>query len=142
MGKLTGQLVYLDSNAVIYAVEGYAELPGIRDALLIPMERGEVKAVTSQLTLLETLVGPRKAGNEVAEAGYRRFLTPSPVLTVESITDFILETAIEIRAKFGVKSPDAIHIATGIHFNCDCFITADAGWSRTGVKIVDPRTLD
>ena len=51
-----GNLVYLDANVVVYAVEGY---PAFREricALLEAMDRRTLRAVTGELTLAEVLV--------------------------------------------------------------------------------------
>ncbi len=65
MGRVSselGQRVYLDSNIVIYTVEGFADYADQIHALLEAMDTGEVVAVTSELTLAETLVRS-KPGN-------------------------------------------------------------------------------
>ena len=63
MGKLSdllGSTVYLDSNIIIYAVEGLPEYAAAIQALLEAMDSGEITGVTSDLTLAEVLVKPRK----------------------------------------------------------------------------------
>jgi len=45
---------------------------------------------------------------------------------------------IELRAQFGFKTPDAIHLATGLLAGCDLFVTGDQAWSRAGITVVDP----
>ena len=61
MGQLTGQLgttVYLDTNIIIYAVEGYETHAAPIKSLLQGLTEGEIIAVTSELTLAEVLVAP------------------------------------------------------------------------------------
>jgi predicted nucleic acid-binding protein len=45
---------------------------------------------------------------------------------------------IELRAQFGFKTPDAIHLATGLLAGCDLFVTGDQAWSWAGITVVDP----
>lgn len=138
MVSLRGEHAYLDANTIIYAIEGYAKYANLRTGLLAPLDNGEFMAVTSQITLVETVVGPRKAGDTATETDYRDFLTPSTNLRVEPVTMRVLEKVIELRTQFGLKIPDAIHLATGLLAGCTVFVTRDASWAKTGVTAVDP----
>jgi predicted nucleic acid-binding protein len=68
MVSLRGQRAYLDANTIIYALEGFAQYSNLKSGLLIPLDTGEFTAVTSEITLVETVVGPRKAGKAKKEA--------------------------------------------------------------------------
>lgn len=140
MGQLTSQLgqrVYLDTNIIIYAVEGYETYAELIKSLLGAMTEREVIAVTSDLTLAEVLVKPKRDGNSKVEQAYRRFLYPTEVLQNSSITREILETAAGIRASSSLKLPDAIHFASAIKHNCDSFLTNDERFENlTGLKVV------
>lgn len=77
MGSLTppqSGSVYLDANCIIYSMEHIAPYDGV----LLPMWQsaspGSYVLVTSALSLLETLVGPVKAGDVTLEADYLRLL--------------------------------------------------------------------
>jgi hypothetical protein len=64
MGKVKAELglrVYLDTNIVIYAVEGLPHYAAQVQPLLDAMDAGEVFVVSSELTLAEVLIGPLKA---------------------------------------------------------------------------------
>jgi len=141
MVSLAGERAYLDTSTVIYAIEGYAQYPNLKAALLDPLDAGAFTAVTSEITVVETVVGPRKLGDLTNEAKYRVFLTPSQNLITEPITMVVLEKVIELRAKYGLKIPDAIHLATGILANCSVFVTRDASWSKVGVTVAEPQDL-
>ena len=95
----------------------------------------------SEITLVETIVGPRKAGDVNAEAKFRVFLTPTANLIVEPISMAFLEKVTELRANHGVKIPDAIHLATGILAGCSVFVTRDASWAKMGVAVVEPQDV-
>ncbi|MGV3617197.1 MAG: type II toxin-antitoxin system VapC family toxin [Fimbriimonas sp.] len=136
--SLHGQRAYLDANTVIYALEGFPEFANLKSGLLEPLDAGAFTAVTSELTIVETVLGPRKSGNREAEGVFRTFLTPSSGLSVEPVTLAVLEKVIDIRTQFGLKIPDAIHIATGILTGCTLFVTRDLAWAKTGINVVDP----
>ena len=135
--NLSGHRVYLDANTVIYAVEGLPGFASLKAGLLVPLDAGAFVAVTSELTLIETITGPRKAGKPNDEAAFRKFLTPSASLIMPPLTLPTIEKVIELRAQFGFKTPDAIHLATGILAGCDLFVTGDNAWSRAGATVVD-----
>jgi predicted nucleic acid-binding protein len=141
MVSLSGHRVYLDANTIIYALEGFAQYSNLQTGLLDPLDAGAFVAVTSEITLLETVVGPRKAGKAKEEAELQAFLTSTTNLVIEPVATAVLEKAIDLRVRFGLKSPDAIHLATGILASCDLFVTRDAAWSRVGVNIVDPADI-
>jgi len=105
------------------------------------LDDGEFTAITSELTLVETVVGPRKAGDTATEADYRDFLTPSANFNIQPVSLQVLEKVIELRARHGFKIPDAIHLATGHIEGCDLFITGDEAWSKAGVVVVDPANI-
>lgn len=128
MGKVSaalGQRIYLDTNIVIYAIEGLANYAAQVQPLLTAMTAAEVLVVTSELTLAETLVGPIKAGNLLIQQTYRSFLTSTPVLEVAPVSRRVLEEAAQWRATTKLSLPDAIHLATALQYQCDSFLTND-----------------
>ena len=138
MVGLSGKHVYLDASTIIYALEQGLQFANLKSGLLDPLDAGAFTAVTSEITLVETVVGPRKAGDVNTEAKFRVFLTPSSKLGLEPISLAVLEKVIDLRTQFGFKTPDAIHLATGMLAGCDVFVTGDQAWSKAGVTVVDP----
>ena len=140
MGQLTGQLgtsVYLDTNIIIYAVEGYETHAAPIKSLLQGLTEGEIIAVTSELTVAEVLVKPKRDGNAKLEEAYRRFLLPTESLRNSAVSREILEAAAGIRATSSLKLPDAIHWATATIEHCDSFLTNDGGFkSVAGLRVV------
>ena len=136
MINLRGRRVYMDANGAIYAVEEPVEFPNLRMGFLEPLDAGDLVVVTSELTLLETLVKPRRLLDTVLERTYRELLTKTSVV-VRPIDAAVLERAIDLRL-LGLKTPDAIHVATGMLEGCDLFLTRDRGWERAGVATADP----
>ena len=140
MGQLTERLgtrVYLDTNIIIYAVEGYGTHATPIKSLLRGLTEGEIIAVTSDLTVAEVLVKPKRDGNAHLEEAYRRFLLPTKSLRNSTVSREILEAAAGIRATSALKLPDAIHWATAMIEHCDSFLTNDDGFkSVEGVKVV------
>ena len=125
MRSALGERVYLDTNIIIYALEGFAQFAPQIQPLLEAMDRGEIIAVTSELTLAETLVKPLKEQDHATQQAYRNFLTSAPVFQVIPISRKILEDAAQFQASTKLKLPDAIHLATAFQQQCDSFLTND-----------------
>ena len=140
MGQLTEQLgtrVYLDTNIIVYAVEGYETSASPIKSLLQGLTSGKIIAVTSELTVAEVLVKPKRDGNAKLEEAYVRFLVPTKSLRNSVVSREIIEAAAGIRATSALRLPDAIHWATAMVEHCDSFLTNDDGFKRvTGVRIV------
>lgn len=118
-------LVYLDTNIIIYSVEGFPDYADKIKLLLDELDATEIIAVTSELTLAEVLVKPLQDGNVKIQQAYKDFLLPTLVFEVVPISLSILESAAESRAKTKLKLPDAIHWATFQDCKCNTFLTND-----------------
>jgi predicted nucleic acid-binding protein len=140
MGELNSQLgrrVYLDTNIIIYAVEGYKAHAARIKFVLQGMTEGAVTAVTSDLSLAEVLVKPKRDRNQKLEEVYRQFLLPTESFRNSAVSREILEAAAGIRADSSLKLPDAIHFASAINQDCDSFLTNDERFAgMTGIKVV------
>lgn len=128
--SLHGQMVYLDSNILVYFMETPIQTPDNQHPFLNKLfqniEIGLTLALTSQLTLAEVLVLPLREGNIPLEQAYRRILRGTPHFPVAPITLTILNKTADIRARYkGIKIADAIHIATAMESACDLILTAD-----------------
>jgi PIN domain len=69
---------YLDANAFIYTVERMDPYRAVLDPFWSEVRTAGAVVVTSELTLLEVLVGPLKSGDAALEASYRAVLGTSP----------------------------------------------------------------
>ncbi len=49
---------------------------------------------------------------------------------VVALSKEVIDRATEIRARFGFKAPDAIHLAAALESECDVFLTNDRGLER------------
>ena len=127
--------IYLDACAIIYLLEGTAQIKGqVSKRLHVEAERRIV--VTSRLSRLECRVRPlRQRENETLQV-YDSFFAARDVELLE-VTDLVLERATELRAKYGFRTPDAIHLASAIEAKTDIFLTGDADLARCKEMIVE-----
>ncbi|MGB3402929.1 MAG: PIN domain-containing protein [Microcoleaceae cyanobacterium] len=124
--------VYLDTQIVIYTVEANPSYFLRLQPLWEKFQLGEIELVTSELTLMETLVLPIKRNNQTLVNDYRTLLESTEIQLVP-INREIIFNATELRAKTSLKTPDAIHAATAIHKNCDLFLTNDRAFDNLSI---------
>jgi len=123
-------VVYLDANCFIYSVERIDPYRTTLDTLWQSVSAGQVKVVTSELTLLEVLVKPLKVRNTMLATIYRAVLQTAPDVQMLPITQTVLEEAAKLRATTSLKTPDAIHAATSLVNGYLSFITNDSAFHR------------
>ena len=127
--KVSGKVIYLDANIFIYLLEGYTEYVSLLKQLFDLIDENQLHAVTSELSLAETLVKPMADGNSVLQEIYKSVIQTSDALTVVPISREILLCAAQIRAK-SLRLPDAIHLATAQVSGCHIFLTNDKRLKR------------
>lgn len=122
--------VYLDSNCIIYSVEKFEPYCRVLENVWQAAEPGSIEIVSSELTFLETLVKPVRESNKLIENLFRELLLESGSVKLMPITNKVLEQAISLRARDGLKTPDAIHAATALESGCKVIITNDSAFNR------------
>jgi predicted nucleic acid-binding protein len=133
MGQLSvppSGTVYVDTNAVIYRVERIEPYLTASAPLWDALDHGAAQVETSELTLLEVLVKPLRDGNTTLVTLFRSVLLGTVGLRCLPVSLRVLELAAELRARYGLKTPDAIHAATAQIQGSVLFVTNDAGFRR------------
>ena len=115
----------LDASIFIYYIEESSQYISLLDPVFDAITEGRLKAVTSALTLLEVLVVPLRAGNEVLARQYERFLTRSLGVLLVPIESGLLRAAAHVRATTRLKTPDALQITSALVAECPVFLTND-----------------
>ncbi len=132
MGQVTlpaGGSVYLDASAVIYSVERHSDYWPLMQPVWEAAAQGRISLVTSELTLLETLVVPLKTGDVSLVAAYESVLGEGDLRLLPIAQDVLREAARQ-RAATGLKTPDALHAATALVAGCGLLVTNDAAFRR------------
>lgn len=121
---------YLDASTIIYLVEAaspfHAVAAGWVDRLLCDPSAA---LVTSRLSLLECRVRPLGDHDSVTLTAYDRFFSARRMITWDVTAD-VIERATLLRARYGFRTPDAIHLATALVCSADSFLTGDAALER------------
>lgn len=129
--------VGIDSVIFIYFIEEHPRYLPILNRLFEAIDKRRLAAVTSALTLLETLVVPYRAGNAVLADRYEQLLSSSRNLTLVPIDRAVLRGAAQLRALLGFTTPDAIQLAAAVSAGSTAFLTND----RRLPQIAGLRTL-
>jgi predicted nucleic acid-binding protein len=123
---LAGKIVGLDTDPLIYLIEeNLTFLPFVRP-FFEAVDRGEFRVVTWIVTLTEVLVHPMRRGDQKLADQYRRILLHSSHVTAEPVSEIIADEAARLRARHGLRTPDAIQLATAIRSGASSFLTNDS----------------
>ncbi len=123
-------LVCLDTSSVIYSVEKIEPFSSLLEPLWSHAGASMIRLTGSSLLLLECLVKPVRDGDREVEAIFRALLIGSAEFHLMPITTAVLERAVQLRAEFGLRTPDAIHAATALEVGCVQFVTNDVQFRR------------
>lgn len=106
-------IVFLDACALIYLMEGTAPLHAKAHEQLMAATQAHPDARTalSRLTWLECRVGPMKNNNIALLEHYDAFFAQPDLVWVE-LDRHVIELAAAIRARHGLRTPDALQAAS------------------------------
>jgi len=125
MDVLGDRDVAVDAGPLIYWFENHDTWAPVLEPLFTAAERTERPLAASELVLLEVLTGPLGAGDRVLAARLENALRHGPWLDLLPISRSVLVRAAELRARYRVKTPDALHLATALLRGCGAFVTND-----------------
>jgi len=124
------RLIALDTSVWIYHFEGSAAYGQAADSVLEAIAQGRAGAVASELVLLELLVAPLKKGSQDVADEIELMLLHFPNLQLAPVTRGVLVRAAEIRARYGLRTPDAIMLATAVESGSTLAVTNDSAWRK------------
>jgi uncharacterized protein len=113
-------MIYVDTCLVIYAFEDDPVF-GARARAALATQAPDRLAI-SPLVKFECLVAPMKHGNLVLQRYYEDGLQHFMQL---DMPEAVFIQGAQLRARFGLKTPDALHLATAQHHGCDALWTHD-----------------
>ena len=114
-----------DSMLFIYHFEDNKLFGEAAQDLLRCTEEGECRLVCSVLSLLEVLVVPKRSGRLDLCQRYRDLFASFPHLSLLPVDAEIAEIASDLRARYQIRTPDSIHVASAIAARADAFVSED-----------------
>ena len=113
--------VYLDSCLVIYLVEEHPTFAPLLENYIA--NAPDLIFVISGLTEMEYLVMPFRKNNKPLIDKFQEWFKKAEIISLDKE---IFHQAARLRADFtGLKTPDALHLATAVYHDCDEFWTND-----------------
>lgn len=131
INDFAGKKIFLDTAPLIYFIEGNSVHQQILTKLFEMNDKGAFVFITSTITLLEVLVKPLQEGQTKIAKKYKEILTQATGIELLETTSAIAEQAAQLRAKYKLKTPDSIQLATSLQNDADFFLTND-----TRLKVV------
>jgi predicted nucleic acid-binding protein len=113
-------LIYLDTCLVIYLVERHARWGGpVAEAMA---GAADARFGISPLVKCDCLVGPLKRGDPVLERAYTELFA---VFMSLAMPEPVYLQAAQLRARFNLRTPDALHLSCAQHHRCEALWTND-----------------
>lgn len=119
-------LMALDSMCFIYHFADHPQYAQLTSQIFQLLETGKNKAVTSTVSVIESLVLPEKQNNQLICFEYEKVFRNHPNLRVLPVDFSISRLAAKLRAKYSfLRTPDAVQISSGLISGCSLFVTND-----------------
>ncbi len=133
--------IYPDACVVIDLVLGDASLRQRLTAALTPVSGPSPEVAYSDLTRLECRVRPLASANAALLARYDRFFSTPGYIRI-ALDSAVFDHATELRARHGLKTPDALHLAAAIAAGCEELWTNDERLTRAADNRIRIVTID
>jgi len=118
------QVVFLDTNVVIYLIEQPPVWGPKATARVAALIGGGERLALSDLVRMECQVGPLKSGDSLLLARFATFFA-SPDVRILPVSAAVCDRAAVIRAGHGFKPLDSLHLAAAVEHGCTLFLTND-----------------
>ena len=125
-------ILFLDANIIIYRVEvvepfNRQVFAALQELVTLHPDAG---FAVSRLSMLECLVKPLRDQNTAEIDRYRDFFASAGLQMVE-VSSLVIETATLLRARHGLRTPDAIQAASALSIKVPVtFLTGDKQFTK------------
>ena len=130
IGIPDGERILIDTPAFIYFLEQHPRYHPLAEALFRRVEAGRLSACASVLVMTELLVPYYKNVDPARAAGLSAAVRSIDNLSMLPVSGPIAERAALLRARYGVRTPDAVHAGTGLLNGARWLVTNDAELKR------------
>lgn len=137
--------LFVDTPPLIYYVEKHPNYEARSRAIFERIDTGDISGFSSVIALTEVLTVPLRAGDTVIEKMCHDILLRSRNFTLLMIDTPIAEQAAQLRARYNLRTADALQVAAGLAAGCQAFLTNDAKLARVmelRVLLLDDLELD
>ncbi len=99
-------------------------------AVFEQLAQGRILGVTSVVTLAEALALPLLRGDTQLAQAYQQIFQRAERLRLEPIHGATAVRAAELRARYNLRTPDALQLAAALRASCEAFLTNDVRLKR------------
>lgn len=138
------QHLAFDSSPIIYYMEGQPTYVAVMNSVFQRIGSGQLAGTTSIVALVEVLTRPLAQGDGQLVESYTGLLLESEHFQTVPIGVATAELAANLRARYGLRTPDALQLAAAVTQGCDAFLSNDIRLRRITeipVLIVDDLEL-
>jgi predicted nucleic acid-binding protein len=123
-------ILFLDTAPFIYFFERHPDYYPALEMLFDRLYETDAQAIYSIITYIELTTLPARQGKKQLVRKYRDYLSNSENISIFSLDMDIADHAVEFRARYNLKTPDAIQLGTAVACGADYVITNDKDWRR------------
>ena len=117
--------VGLDSSIVIYHLEDVEPYSDLTEAIFTAMARRSLTAILSTISVTELLVKPFAERQSDRVAQFETFIHSLPNAVLVPPDYAIAKEAARLRGEHGLRTPDALLLATALVEKAEAFLTND-----------------
>lgn len=132
-GLAQGATVVVDTAPFIYVLESHPQWADQFVGLFEAAAKGNLTMALSTITLAEVLTGPFKAGQTALAKRYEKALSQYEVI---SVSPAIAALAAQLRARYRLKLPDAIQLASALDIGAAALVTHDRDFSQVSGMVI------
>lgn len=122
--------VALDTSIFIYALEAHPKYAVLADQVFGWLEEPGNGAVTSTITMTELLVQPYRDEDQERVDAFYSLLSTYPNLTWIPPDLEVADLAARLRARYRLRTPDALQAATAVRSGATGLVTNDPALER------------
>jgi predicted nucleic acid-binding protein len=119
-------IIGLDTSPFIYLFERNSKYFSLAETLFDYLKTPGVQGVTSIITLIETCVQPQRDGRTDLVQIYEQALLHSRQTQMLSINPILARQAIQLRARYDLRVPDALQVSAALESGATLFVTNDS----------------
>jgi len=137
--------LYIDTAPFIYYTESRPASVDRMRSIFRPVLSGRLSVVASTIILTECLSKPMKEGDSALVTAYNTLFRHTRGISLIPVHVTVAGRAADLRARYALRTPDALHVATALVSGSDAFLTNDLDLKRVReirVLVLDELELD
>ncbi len=123
-------IIFIDTAPFIYFFEKHDRYFHHMARFFDQVYETNCQVITSIITYIELTTQPARLGNDKLVRKYGDYLGNSENISTFPLDIKIADFAVQMRAKYQLKTPDAIQLGTALACGADYVLTNDRAWQQ------------